>query len=64
MTLATPALPLADLEQVYDHLAEALDRTPEGRSELFLVKLALLLAQDLGDRARFEQQVAVALRDL
>lgn len=64
MTLATPTLPLADLEQVYDHLADALDRAPEGRGELFLVKLALLLAHELGDRACFEQQVATALRDL
>lgn len=63
---AQPArgLATAELEQVYDLLAEAIDRAPEGRSELFLVKLALLLAQRLGDRAAFAEQVEAALRDL
>lgn len=59
-----PTLSTADLEQVYDTLAEAIDRAPEGQSERFLVKLALLLARELGDRAAFEAQVAAALRDL
>lgn len=59
-----PTLSTADLEQVYDTLAEAIDSAAEGRSELFLVKLALLLARELGDRSRFESQVAAALRDL
>jgi hypothetical protein len=54
----------ADLERVYDALAEGIDRAPEGKSELMLVKLALLLARELGDRTRFEQQWAIAQRDL
>lgn len=53
-----------DLEQVYDALAEGIDRAPEGRSELFLTKLCLLLARQLGDRAAVERQIEAALRDL
>lgn len=59
-----PTLNTADLEQVYDTLAEAIDRAPEGQSERFLVKLALLLAREVGDRDRFEGLVEGALRDL
>ncbi len=59
-----PGLTLPDLESVYDLLAEAIDRAPEGRSELMLTKLVLLLAQELGDRARVEALVAGALEDL
>jgi hypothetical protein len=59
-----PGLTLPDLESVYDLLAEAIDRAPEGRSELMLTKLVLLLAQELGDRAHVEALVASALEDL
>ncbi|MEI8264514.1 MAG: DUF2783 domain-containing protein [Betaproteobacteria bacterium] len=57
-------LSLTDLEDVYDLLAEAIDRTPPGRSELMLTKLALLLAQALGDRTRVQALVNAALEDL
>ena len=62
----TPAqtLSLPDLEQVYDLLAEAIGAAPADKTELLLVKLALLLAQDLGDRERFASLIQVALRDL
>ena len=63
-TSAVSAMPITDLEQVYDHLAAAIDRAPAGRSELLLCKLALLLAHELGDRARFEALVVQAERDL
>ena len=59
-----PGLPLAGLEQVYDSLAEALDRAGADRAQLFLVKLALLNAQALGDAQRFREHVEIALRDL
>ena len=58
------ALTLSGLEQVYDHLAEAIDQAGPARSELFLVKLALLNAQALGDASLFQQQVTAALQDL
>jgi hypothetical protein len=57
-------LSLDDLEQVYDRLAEAIDAAPEDRRERLLVKLALLLARELGDRACIERQIEAALRDL
>lgn len=57
-------LKLAELEQLYDDLAAAIDRAPEGRSELMLVKLALLLAQALGDAAQVQRCLADAERDL
>lgn len=56
-------LSLSDLEQVYDDLASAIDRSGE-HSERFLAKLALLLAQELGDRKRVAQLIDTAQADL
>ena len=56
-------LTLPDLEQVYDDLAEAADRAGD-RRELFLAKLALLLAHELGDRSRVAALIDTALADL
>ncbi|KJS77280.1 MAG: DUF2783 domain-containing protein [Serpentinimonas sp.] len=60
----SPALDIAGLEAVYDALANAIDQAGPDKTELFLVKLALLNAQTLGDASRFEQLVQAALRDL
>ena len=57
-------LSLLGLEQVYDRLAQAIDDAGPERSELFLVKLALLNAQALGDAERFNAHVQAALQDL
>lgn len=57
-------LGIAGLETVYDTLATAIDEAGEARSELFLVKLALLQAQALGEAELFRQQVQAALKDL
>lgn len=54
----------ADLEATYDRLAEAIDAAGADRSELMLVKLALLLAQDLGDADRVAALIAEAQTDL
>lgn len=59
----TEPLTIPGLEAVYDRLATAIDAAGE-RSELFLVKLALLNANALGDPALFERHVQVALKDL
>jgi hypothetical protein len=64
MTTAHPALTVPGLETVYDSLAEALDRAGEDQASLFLVKLALLNANALGDVALFREHLALALRDL
>ena len=61
---AAASLDIAGLEQVYDTLAQAIDEAGPERSELFLVKLALLNAQALGSAERFGEHVRAALRDL
>lgn len=58
------ALGIAGLESVYDALATAIDAVGEDRSELFLVKLALLAAHRIGDEQAFAQLIAAARRDL
>lgn len=58
------SLDIAGLEKVYDNLALAIDQAGTDKSELFLVKLALLNAQALGDPAIFEANIAAALKDL
>lgn len=57
-------LTTSDLELAYDALAEGIDAAGPDKSELFLVKLALLLANQSGNRAQFEQHIATALRDI
>lgn len=67
MTTTTPSatpLSIGGLETVYDALASALDQAGQDKAELFLVKLALLQANALGDEAQFQQQVSAALQDL
>ena len=58
------ALDIAGLENVYDALAQAIDQAGSDKSELFLVKLALLNAKALGDPQVLESQIALALKDL
>ena len=57
-------LDIAGLEQVYDRLATAIDQAGPEKSELFLVKLALLNAKALGQLEIFENQITLALKDL
>ncbi len=57
-------LDIAGLEQVYDRLATAIDQAGPEKSELFLVKMALLNAKALGQPEIFENQIALALKDL
>lgn len=57
-------LTIGGLETVYDQLATAIDAVGEDKSELFLVKLALLTAQQLGDEARFAELIECAKKDL
>jgi hypothetical protein len=64
MSTPTPSLGIPGLEIVYDTLATAIDQAGPDKAELFLVKLALLNAQALGDAQRFSQQVQAALQDL
>jgi sulfur relay (sulfurtransferase) complex TusBCD TusD component (DsrE family) len=64
MTATNKALTIPGLETVYDALASAIDQAGTEKTELFLVKLALLNANALGDPARFQQHLQAALQDL
>jgi hypothetical protein len=52
------------LETVYDALATAIDQAGPEKTALFLVKLALLNAQALGDPQLFQEHLSTALQDL
>jgi len=52
------------IRSTYDLLAEAIDNAPAGTSELMLTKLALLLANELGDPTRVQALIRSALADL
>jgi hypothetical protein len=51
------------LERIYDTLAESIDKAG-AKSELYLVKLALLLAAEQGDADGFARLAETALQDL
>jgi hypothetical protein len=63
MNTPTP-LTVPGLEDVYDALATAIDQAGPDKTELFLVKLALLQANALGNPAVVHQHIAAALQDL
>lgn len=52
-----------DLEMLYDTIATAIDNADASR-ELFLAKLALLLAHEVNDTARVSALCDAALKDL
>ncbi|MDO8905867.1 DUF2783 domain-containing protein [Hydrogenophaga sp.] len=58
------ALTISGLEQVYDALAIAIDAAGPEKTELFLVKLALLNANALSEPALFQAHIEAALKDL
>ncbi|WOP14721.1 DUF2783 domain-containing protein [Ottowia sp. SB7-C50] len=58
------ALSIPDLESVYDLLARAIDQAGPEKSELFLVKLALLNADALGAHDTVQRHIQAALQDL
>ncbi|HEX6978820.1 MAG TPA: DUF2783 domain-containing protein [Alphaproteobacteria bacterium] len=58
------ALSVEDLESVWEQLAVAIDRAGPTRDRLFLAKLAVLLANALGDRTAVERLIDAALADL
>jgi hypothetical protein len=64
MHTATKTLDIGGLETVYDRLAQAIDTAGEAKAALFLVKLALLNAQALGDAEVFSRHIETALQDL
>jgi hypothetical protein len=57
-------MPFDDLEAAYEALALAIDTAGEQREALFLTRLALVLAHELGDIAAFRRAVQTALEDM
>ena len=57
-------LSVPDLETVYDVLADAIDAAGPEKARLFLVKLALLNANALGQPEPFRRHVQAALENL
>ena len=58
------AMPFEDLESAYETLAMAIDSAGEAREALFLTRLALVLANQLGDIAAFRKAISTALEGL
>ena len=56
--MSTISIP--DLEKVYDQLAESIDSISVEKRELFLVKLALLSANQMKDASVFTQLIQQA----
>lgn len=55
---------MTNLETVYAALAEGIDTSGPEKSEMFLAKAALLLAQALDDQDRALQAIADAQRNM
>lgn len=60
----TDGLPFEELEQVYEALAQAVERVGAEQESLLLAKLCLTLASQLDDRTVFDRSLAIALEDL
>lgn len=54
------SLEFCDLEVFYETLATALDAVPDAKREVFLCKLSLLMARELGDLSVAQQLIATA----
>lgn len=48
----------ADLEQVYEALAQAIDRVAPNQAQVYLAKVALALADELADSDRVRAVIA------
>ena len=58
------AMPFENFETAYETLATAIDQAGPAREALFLTRLALVLAQKLGDVAAFRTAIETALDGL
>jgi hypothetical protein len=57
-------LPVDDLEALWERLADAIDAVGPERDRVFLAKLAIVLAQEIGDARRIDALISVARADL
>lgn len=55
---------VTDLEQIYDSLAESLDKAGDDKHSLYLTKLTLILSAKLKNKDIALQAIADALKDL
>lgn len=62
--LPQQTLTIPGLEQVYDQLATAIDAVDPAKTELFLVKLALMNANALADPTLFQAHIDAAIKHL
>ncbi len=53
-----------EVEAVYEALAETLDMVGDEKQRMFLAKLALLLARDVGDVGLVRQRIEEAAKHL
>lgn len=60
----TDTMAFQDLEDIYDRLASAIDAAGPEKESLFLAKLCLTLAHQVGDRAVVERAIEIAAADL
>jgi hypothetical protein len=60
----TDKLAFQDLEKVYDMVAAAIDEAGPALESLFLSKLCLTLAHNVGDLSVIEEAIAIARSDL
>ena len=58
------SMPSEDFEIAYETLATAIDSAGPEREALFLTRLALVLANELGDIAAFRSAITTALDGL
>jgi hypothetical protein len=64
MTMIEKRMSTMEIERVYDLIAEGIDKAGTGKSELFLAKLSLALANLVGDAEQVANAVSAAGRDL
>jgi hypothetical protein len=57
-------MPSADFETAYETLAAAIDTAGSDHEALFLTRLALVLAHELGDIGEFQNAIRTALDGL
>jgi len=57
-------LTFSDLELIYEELAMALDTVAEAEREVFLCKLSLLMARQLGDLSQVREMIQTAQNHL
>ena len=57
-------LSIPDLELIYDELAQSIDSLEPNKQTLFLVKLVLLNANELGDTDLVRAHIQASLKDL